>query len=69
MTFAEKVQFVRRTLYLSQQALAKEIGVSFPTINRWENGHCMPNLILEAKFTDYCKQKGIIFENPTSEEK
>ncbi len=67
MTFAEKIQFVRRKLYLSQQALAKEIGVSFPTINRWENGHCMPNLMLEAKFMDYCKQKGITFEDASNE--
>lgn len=61
MTFAEQVTFVRAKLYLSQQALAKEIGVAFQTINRWENGHSEPNLVLRTKFYDYCDNKNIHF--------
>ena len=38
MSFAEKVKFVRTELKLSQEDLARELGVSFATINRWENG-------------------------------
>ena len=38
MTFAEKLQYVRKQLFLSQEAIAKELGVSFATVNRWENG-------------------------------
>ena len=37
MTFADKVKYVRMKLYLSQAQLAKEIGVSFATVNRWES--------------------------------
>ena len=59
--FLEKVKFVRKKLYLSQTALAKAIGVSFPTINRWENGHTIPNLVLQAKFEDFCKENDIQF--------
>lgn len=62
MTFAEKVQHVRKKLYLSQNALAKAVGVSYPTISRWENGHCKPNLVQEAMFNDFCEKKGIKFE-------
>lgn len=61
MTFAEKVKLTRRTLYISQEGLAKELGVSFATINRWENGKSEPNLILEGKFYDFCKRKGLTF--------
>lgn len=61
MLFSEKVKFVRKKLYLSQTALAKAIGVSFPTINRWENGHTIPNLVLQAKFEDFCKENDIQF--------
>ncbi len=61
MLFSEKIKFVRKKLYLSQAALAKAIGVSFPTINRWENGHSMPNLVLQAKFEDFCKKNDIQF--------
>lgn len=62
MVFSEKVKYVRMKLYLSQVALAKELGVSFATINRWENGKTEPNLMLEGKFVDFCKNKGITFE-------
>ena len=38
MEFKDKVKFVREKLCLSQQDLAKAAGISFNTINRWENG-------------------------------
>jgi putative transcriptional regulator len=28
---------------LTQEKLAERLGVSFPTINRWENGHAVPS--------------------------
>jgi len=62
MTFAEKIKCVRQKLYLSQIALSKAVGVSYPTISRWENGHCKPNLVQEAMFNDFCKENGIRFE-------
>ena len=36
MTFAEMVKYVRSKLLLCQEALAKHVGVSFATVNRWE---------------------------------
>lgn len=62
MIFAEKIKIVRKKLYISQAELAKELGVSFATVNRWENGKTEPNLMLEGKFLDYCKSKGIEFK-------
>ena len=62
MTFGERVKQVRLALNLSQEEMAKELGVSFATINRWENGKTEPNLMLEGKFVDFCKNKGITFE-------
>ncbi|MBW2037351.1 MAG: helix-turn-helix transcriptional regulator, partial [Deltaproteobacteria bacterium] len=35
--FPDLVKEVRRQLGISQEALAHELGVSFATINRWEN--------------------------------
>ena len=43
MDFAEKVKYVRTTLKLSQEDFAHELGVSFATINRWENGNYNPD--------------------------
>lgn len=62
MTFADKVKKVRIALYLTQAQLAKELGVSFATINRWENGHGEPNLLINAKFEEFAKKNGINFE-------
>ena len=38
----ELLKKLRKRLELSQVALAKELHVSFPTINRWENGKTAP---------------------------
>lgn len=62
MLLAEKVKYVRKKLYISQTALAEALGVSFTTVNRWENSKTTPNLMLEGKFIDFCKSKGIEFE-------
>ena len=43
MTFADRIKSVRRQSLLSQTDFAKEIGVSFSTVNRWETGKSVPN--------------------------
>lgn len=62
MDFAEKVKFVRSQLKLSQEDLAHELGVSFATINRWENGNYQPSRLAKKAFEDYCKENDIVFE-------
>lgn len=59
MEFAEKVKFVRTKLKLSQEDLAHELGVSFATINRWENGSYNPSRLAKKAFEDYCERKNI----------
>lgn len=41
----EKIKKIRTKLGYSQEQLAREIGVSFATINRWENGKSEPRQI------------------------
>ena len=41
--FAEQVHHVRVILNLSQDKLAQLLGVSFATINRWENSRNEPS--------------------------
>ncbi len=38
----QNIKELRQTLGLSQQALAELLGVSFATVNRWENGKAKP---------------------------
>ena len=62
MTFAEKIKFVRGRLQLSQIQLAKELGVSNVTINRWVMKGLQPSFLSEKKFEMFCEQQGIKFE-------
>lgn len=48
MTFQEKVKLARSKLGISQEDFAREIGVSFATVNRWENGNFKPSRLAEV---------------------
>lgn len=37
------IRELRQALKLTQEKFAVQIGVSFPTVNRWENGHDTPS--------------------------
>ncbi|GMW03144.1 MAG: hypothetical protein AMXMBFR84_42790 [Candidatus Hydrogenedentota bacterium] len=41
--FAEEIKRLRARLGLTQVSLAERLGVSFPTVNRWENGKSEPS--------------------------
>ena len=52
----ELVKEVRRQLGISQEDLARELGVSFATVNRWENGKSQPSKLARAQFDAFCKK-------------
>ena len=55
------VKEVRRQLVLSQEELTHALGVSFATVNRWENGKTVPSKLAQRQFEQFCKdqvQKG-----------
>ena len=41
---------------LSQEDLARELGVSFATVNRWENGQAKPSKLARAQLEGFCKR-------------
>ena len=59
MTFGERVKQVRLALNLSQEEMAKELGVSFATINRWENSHNNPTYEALQRFEQFCVEKNL----------
>jgi DNA-binding XRE family transcriptional regulator len=63
MEFKDKVKAVRAQLFLTQGQLAKELGCTLATINRWENGKKPPSFILGEKFKKFCADNKIKFEN------
>ena len=62
MAMKEKIVFARAVLNLSQEALAKKLGVSFATVNRWERGHSNPSKFHEMRFELFCKENNVLFE-------
>jgi transcriptional regulator with XRE-family HTH domain len=46
------IKEVRLTLGYSQERLAREIGVSFCTVNRWERGRTVPSPMAEEKLRE-----------------
>ncbi len=50
---------IRSSMLLSQEELAQELGVTFATVNRWENSHHEPSLKGKKAIRDYCKKHGL----------
>lgn len=49
----ELVKEIRRQLSLSQEYLARELGISFATVNRWENGQVKPSKLAKMQFDNF----------------
>ena len=53
------IKQIRSSLNLSQTEFAEQLGVSFQTVNRWENGKVIPNRLAQSKIYDFCKEKQV----------
>lgn len=49
---------LRQRLELTQQKLASRLGVSFPTINRWENGRSRPSPLARQRIEQLLRGMG-----------
>lgn len=49
--YSKAVLELRSKLNISQLELANLLGVSFQSVNRWENGHFEPTKIVKVKLT------------------
>ena len=55
--FPEQVKVVRKQLNLSQKELAHALGVSFATVNRWENSRTVPSKLAKRQFEQFYIEK------------
>ncbi len=62
MTFSENIKLIRQKLFLSQETFAKELGVSFATVNRWETGKTKPTYKTMKLIDEYCRKNNINFD-------
>ena len=61
MSFAEDIKKLRLSAILTQEEFAKEVGVSFATVNRWETGKSKPTIKSMKLIDEYCKKNDIDF--------
>ena len=54
---------IRNRLNVSQEDLAKMIGISYATVNRWENGHSQPNKAAQLRLYDICRERNVDLED------
>lgn len=50
---------IRKKLGYSQEKLAEILGVSFSSVNRWENGRIIPNILVQEKLLALSLDKNI----------
>ena len=53
------IKKIRNHINLSQTEFADWLGVSFATVNRWENGNAVPNKLAQTKLYEICSEKKI----------
>ena len=67
MSFSEEIKKVRKKAFLTQMMFAKEINVSFSTVNRWENGKGNPNLSAMKAIKRFCESHEIPYKDLEAE--
>lgn len=54
MSIDEVLKLIRKELGISQETLARDLNVSYATMNRWENRKAKPSRLAIDKLKDYC---------------
>ena len=56
----ELLKTIRLSLNMNQRELAEALNVSFATVNRWENGHAVPNKLAQSILYELCKERNVL---------
>jgi len=59
MSLDEIIKNIRKELNITQEQLARDLDISYATLNRWENGHNIPNRLTRKAIAAYCSKKGM----------
>lgn len=59
MAYSKLIKVLREKLMLTQTEFANLLGVSFVSINRWENDKNKPNMKIRRKIIELCKENQI----------
>ena len=59
MNIIKKVEIYRLENKMTQQKLAKKLGVAFSTVNRWLNRKTKPNIIQRYHMEKFLFKRGL----------
>ena len=59
MNYPKMLKKYREKVLLTQTDLAEKLGVSFASVNRWENGLFEPTMKVKRKLRELFKEAGI----------
>ena len=65
MDYSKLIKELREKMILSQAELAELLGVSFASVNRWEQGHHEPTIKSKRKIVALCKKHKIKIDEYT----
>jgi putative transcriptional regulator len=57
--FGGRIKELRERLHLTQEAMAESLGVSFATVNRWENGWTKPSQLAVRQIEQLCERNNV----------
>ena len=69
MDISDIIKRIRSKKLMTQCEFADYLGVSFSTVNRWENRRADPNFQALKKIKKCCEKEGIHFEYDINEVK
>ena len=58
----EVIKMTRKKALLSQDAFARELNVSVPTVVRWESGKVKPNITAMRSIKDFCEKHDLPYD-------
>lgn len=62
MDIDEIIKAIRKEINMSQEQFARDLNISFTTINRWENKRSKPSRMARMRIAKYCTEKGVSIE-------
>lgn len=57
MSLGFTIKKIREELKISQEQLARELNISFSTVNRWENNKTTPSRLAKDRLYTFCENK------------
>ncbi len=61
MEYANTIKELRKRYSLSQEDFARELGVSFASINRWERGKTRPSKMALKAIEEFCIKHNVTY--------